>query len=71
MSTTKRQIERIVLEVDVLCDLAAMNVRSHMPTGLGAEFSAEGKALEATLEDIPRRFKRAVRKAQKQGWASK
>lgn len=71
MSTTKEQADRAVLEVDVLCDLAATTVRSMTPTGLGAEFERERVALEALLVEIPKRFEKVIRKGQRKGWARK
>lgn len=72
MSTTKAQVQRTVLEVDVLCELAAQQVRSYMPTGLGKFWEDEANDLDEMLADIPARFKAAIRKAQrKHGWAAK
>lgn len=70
-STTKAQADRAVQTVDVLCEIAAMEVRSFMPTGLGKYWEKEDDELQFLLTEIPMRFKRAIEKAQKKGWAAK
>lgn len=69
--TTKAQADRVVLEVDVFCENAATHVRSHMPIGLGKYWQREAEELEFLLTEVPMRFKRAIEKAQKKGWAAK
>lgn len=69
--TKKAHADRMVVEVDVLCGLAATNVRSMMPTGLGKYWEREGDELDFLLTEIPMRFKRAIEKAQQKGWAAK
>lgn len=69
--TTKAQADRMVLEVEILCDIAATNVRSMMPIALGKYWEKEGDELEFLLTEIPMRFKRAIEKAQQKGWAAK
>lgn len=68
---TKAQANRAVVEVDVLCELAATQVRSFMPTGLGQFWEKEDEELQLLLTDIPARFKRAIEKGQQRGWAAK
>lgn len=69
--TSKAQIDRVMLEVDVFCENAATQVRSHMPIGLGKHWQREAEELEFQLTEIPMRFKRAIEKAQAKGWAAK
>ena len=69
--TTKAQVAEIVNEVEVLCRLAATNVRSHAPIGLGESYAREAEALGQLLEEIPRRFTQMMRKGQRTGWAAK
>ena len=72
MSTSKAVIERVIVETDVFCEAARSNISSFTPSGLGPEYRAELRALEEVLEDVPRRFKRLIRKAQKEhGWAAR
>lgn len=71
-ATTKAQVERVLVEVDVFCETAKTLVRSFMPIGLGEHFRQEEQTLIAALEDVPERFKAAIRKAQKEhGWAKR
>lgn len=70
MSTTKTEIERIVTEVDVLCELACGLVASYMPMGLGKHWAREHDELTFQLTEIPMRFKAAIEKAQRTGWAA-
>lgn len=69
--TPKWQADRAVHEVDVFCATAATAIRSMMPTGLGKYWQRENDELEFLLTEIPMRFKRAIAKAQKKGWAAK
>jgi hypothetical protein len=69
--TPKWQADRTVLEVDVLCAFAQMLVSSHMPIGLGKYWQKEQDELEFLLTEIPMRFKRAIERAQRKGWAAK
>jgi hypothetical protein len=72
VSTTKAQIERVLTEVDVFTDTAATLIRSFMPMGFGGEWEQECRELPRLLADVNARFKRAVRKAQREkGWAAK
>lgn len=69
--TTKEQIDRVVTEVDVFCDTARGLISSFMPVGLGQSFGREHDELTFLLAEIPMRFKAAIEKAQKKGWAAK
>lgn len=71
MSTTKDEIDRVVTEVDVFCSRARCLVASFMPIGLGKPWQREHEELTFLLTEIPMRFKRAIEKAQKKGWAAK
>lgn len=68
--TTKDQADRSVVEVDMMCATAATCVRSMMPS-LGKYWEREADELDRLLTEIPKRFERAIRKAQKKGWAAK
>lgn len=67
---TKEEIDRVVLEVDVFCDTARGLIASFMPGGLGKHWAREEDELTFLLTEIPMRFKRAIEKAQKKGWAA-
>jgi hypothetical protein len=71
MSTTKAQVEEVVSDVETFCRYAAMEIRSFMPTGLGDWWTKEERELCALLDEIPERFRRAIVKGQKRGWANK
>jgi hypothetical protein len=71
MSTTKAQIKRVTTEVDVFLTSARDLVSSFMPTGLGERWQKEHQELTAMIDKANRRFKLAIRDAQKQGWADK
>lgn len=71
MSTTKRQIDDEITAVEVLCGLAATSIRSFMPRALGEFHCREDDELQQMLKHVTRRWKKAIRKAQKTGWAGK
>lgn len=66
---TNAEVDRIVVEVDVLCELARTSVASYMPIGLGPHWAREQRALLELLTDVPRRFAAAMVLAKrKHGW---
>jgi hypothetical protein len=66
---TRDEIEDVLREFEVLCDLAARNVRSHMPIGLGEPWRSHHDAMLLSLEAMPRTFRRLVAKARREhGW---
>lgn len=69
--TTKAQIDRVVTEVYVFCESACSLIGSFMPIGLGTPWQREHDELTFLLTEIPMRFQRAIRKAQRKGWAAK
>jgi hypothetical protein len=69
--TTKPQIKRVTTEVDVFLTSARDLISSFMPVGLGERWGQEHKELTAMIDKVNRRFKLAIRDAQKKGWADK
>lgn len=69
--TTKAQIKRVTTEVDVFLTSSRDLISSFMPTGLGERWQKEHRELTAMIDKVNRRFKLAIRDAQKQGWADK
>lgn len=55
----------------MFCSNAAAHIRSFMPVGLGIEFQLTEEELLRALDMVPAAFAKAIRKAQKQGWANK
>lgn len=72
MSLTRADMNLVLTEVDVLCDLVVMDIRTYMPVGLGDAWLAERDELVKSLRDVKRRFRRSIRDAQRvHGWAAK
>lgn len=71
MSTTKAQIRRVQTEVDVFLTSARDLIASFMPTGLGEPWKTEHRELTKACDEINRRFKGAIRNAQRKGWADR
>lgn len=62
---TRTEIEDVLREFTVLCDLAARNVRSHMPIGFGEPWKRQHDQMLRLLEEMPQEFRRLVAKARR------
>ena len=70
MATTRAQIRRVQREVDVFVTSARDLISSFMPTGLGEPWQSEHQQLTKMLDEVNRRFQKAIRDAQRKGWAN-
>lgn len=71
MATTRAQIRRVQREVDVFLMSARDLISSFMPTGLGEPWQTEHKELTRLCDQVNRRFQKAIKDAQRKGWADK